>query len=95
MKHSGLRSIRHTNELSFLAYCQKAVEHLHINIPIMDIESIEIKNDLNMWKNVVIFYTMRLMLASLVETILLKDRLLYLIENGKSFHLLFLYLDFC
>ena len=40
------------------------------------------------WKRVVIFYTLRLLLAPLVETILLLDRLLYLKELGKnSLHL--------
>lgn len=36
------------------------------------------------WKRVVIFYTLRLLLAPLVETILLLDRLLYLKEHGKN-----------
>jgi len=36
------------------------------------------------WKRVVIFYTLRLLLAPLVETILLLDRLIYLKELGKN-----------
>ena len=36
------------------------------------------------WKRVVIFYTLRLLLAPLVETILLLDRLLFLKELGKN-----------
>lgn len=83
LKNSGLRSIRHSEGLTFSEYCRRAVENLNIVIPENDINSMEINNDLNKWKNVVIFYTMRLLLASLVETVLLNDRLLYVLENGK------------
>ena len=46
----------------------------------------EIKNfvetALSQWKNVVLFYALRLMIAPLIEAVLLCDRKFYLEENG-------------
>lgn len=36
------------------------------------------------WKRVVVLYTLRLALAPLVETLILLDRLYYMIEHGKN-----------
>ena len=37
------------------------------------------------WKDVVAFYTLRLSLAPVVETLLLLDRMIFLHEHGKCF----------
>jgi hypothetical protein len=58
--------------------------NLGLEVPLGDLESEETQLDLLQWKRVVIFYTLRLLLAPLVETILLFDRLLYLQEHGKN-----------
>ncbi|CAG5043495.1 unnamed protein product [Parnassius apollo] len=43
----------------------------------------EVSKDLNcQWKQVVLFYLLRLCLAQVIESVLLLDRLLYLLENG-------------
>jgi hypothetical protein len=55
-----------------------------LEVPHEDLESEETQMNLLQWKRVVIFYTLRLLLAPLVETILLLDRLLYLKELGKN-----------
>lgn len=57
---------------------------LGLKVPLEDLESEETLVNLSQWKRVVIFYTLRLLLAPLVETILLLDRLLYLQELGKT-----------
>jgi hypothetical protein len=57
---------------------------LGLEVPLEDVESEEMQMNLLQWKRVVIFYTLRLLLAPLVETILLLDRLLYLKELGKN-----------
>lgn len=41
-----------------------------------------IESKLAKWKHVVIFYTLRLMLAPLVESVILLDRMLSLLERG-------------
>lgn len=61
-----------------------AFQKLGLEVPHEDLESEEMQTNLLQWKRVVIFYTLRLLLAPLVETILLLDRLLYLKELGKN-----------
>lgn len=81
-RHSGLRSIKWLT--TFEDYCRRAVENTDIVIPSEDICSTETIENLRNWKNVVIFYSLRLMLAPLVESIILYDRLLWLKEKSKS-----------
>lgn len=81
-KRSGLRSIKHVT--TFRDYCRQAVNHFQdMHIPDEDIEAADTLKNLSRWKFVVIFYTLRLMLAPLVESVILYDRLLWLLENGK------------
>lgn len=61
-----------------------AFQKLGLEVPHEDLESEEMQMNLLQWKRVVIFYTLRLLLAPLVETILLLDRLLFLKELGKN-----------
>lgn len=49
-----------------------------------EICSVNWQKDLNMWKHVVIFYTLRLILAPLVESIILMDRIIFLQERGTK-----------
>lgn len=42
------------------------------------------------WKDVVSFFTIRLTLAPVIETLLLLDRMIYLFEHGKD-HLVYLH----
>lgn len=80
LKHSGLKSIKRLT--TFEAYCKEAVSHFKIVIPNEDIFSDDTKTNLNNWKRVVIFYTLRLMFAPLIESVILYDRVLYLLEQG-------------
>lgn len=83
-KHSGLRSIKRLT--TFQEYCEQAVSHLDgVCIPQHDIDSSDTIENLNNWKSVVIFYTLRLMLAPIVESVILYDRILCLMENGKFY----------
>lgn len=63
-KRSGLRSIKKLT--TFREYCYQAVSHLDIFIPENDIESPDTILNLQRWKWVVIFYTLRLMVAPIV-----------------------------
>lgn len=80
-KHSGLRSVKTLT--TFRDYCLQAVNHIDIEIPDQDIQSDEVGANLKNWKKVVIFYSLRLMLAPLVESVILYDRLLWLLEDGN------------
>lgn len=84
MKHTGLRNVKHKLGLSFEDYCFLATRDLNINLPNNEIDSNNecIKSMLDNWKNVMIFYTLRLMFAPLVESIILKDRILSVLEKG-------------
>lgn len=86
LKHSGLKSIKSLT--TFSDYCQQAVCHMDIKIPYDEVESEEVSANLEKWKNVVIFYSLRLMLAPLIESVILYDRLLCLMEKGKPILLL-------
>lgn len=82
LKHSGLKSIKYVSGLTFRKYCQNAVEHLNIKIPETEMTDDRLIAELNDWKNLVIFYALRLMFAPLIETVLLLDRGLMLREFG-------------
>lgn len=80
-KRSGLKSIKRLT--TFRDYCHQAVSYMdEVTIPDCDIDSVETVRHLDNWKQVVIFYTLRLMLAPIVENIILYDRLLFLLEHG-------------
>lgn len=81
-KNSGLKSIKRLT--TFRDYCQQAVSYLDgVTIPEHEINSPTTILNLNRWKLVVIFYTLRLMLAPIVESVILYDRLLCLLERGN------------
>lgn len=84
LKHAALKSIKHSAVLTFPDYCSRATSHLNIVIPMSDILAADVQNDLICWKKVVIFYTLRLVLASLVESVILYDRMLSVLEKGKT-----------
>uniref|UniRef100_A0A182WIP3 Methyltranfer_dom domain-containing protein n=1 Tax=Anopheles minimus TaxID=112268 RepID=A0A182WIP3_9DIPT len=84
LKRSGLKGGIKAAEVSFAEYCQHAVAGLGIIIPEKDIHSEETRHNLSRWEEVVKFYTLRLMFAPLIETIILYDRLLFLFEKGAQ-----------
>jgi len=66
-----------------LRYFQKAVQGTRfeaLDSRILSNEQLE--TDLANWQRIVSFYTLRLIMAPLVESIILYDRCLFLMENG-------------
>ncbi|CAG2054259.1 unnamed protein product, partial [Timema podura] len=61
-------------------YCERAVERLGLKLTEADLTAEDAERNLSQWKQVVTFYSLRLILAPLVETVLLLDRLLFLRE---------------
>jgi hypothetical protein len=75
-------------ELKFLFICAK--RYAQQCLKRLGIDESEVSSDLmreaeemaEHWRDVVVFYTLRLSLAPLVETAVLLDRMLYLYEQG-------------
>ncbi|XP_073847672.1 methyltransferase-like protein 25B [Musca autumnalis] len=82
LRHTRLSSVKHMPDMSFPDYFYKAVKDLPCSsIPLSDLNTPTTQNDLRNWKNIVIFYTLRLFFAPLIESVILYDRMLFLMEN--------------
>ena len=83
LRHSALKSVPKCHTISFQEYAEKATKDLNINF---DFKSATIKEridlHLNEWWNVVVYYSLRLFFAPLIETVILLDRCLFLLEQG-------------
>ncbi|CAN8029720.1 unnamed protein product [Ixodes persulcatus] len=84
LKHSGLGSVKHAAAMSFAEYARKALRKFPLPIPEEDLNAPELESLLREWKRVVLFYSLRLLLAPVVESLILTDRALYLSEHGIS-----------
>ncbi|KAF5304507.1 hypothetical protein FQR65_LT07934 [Abscondita terminalis] len=82
MNHSQVCSVKCTDNLSFSEYCTSALTNLNIHFDESELKSQEIELDLSKWKDVVVFYSLRLMIAPLVENIITLDRMLYTSRSG-------------
>ncbi|XP_023944052.2 methyltransferase-like protein 25B isoform X2 [Bicyclus anynana] len=78
LRHMPVRSVKHSNNMTFHSYCDAALKQICVQP--LDYDSVCC--ELQQWKKVVMLYTLRLALAPLVETVVLLDRLLYLLENN-------------
>ena len=83
LKHSALKSVRNCHLISFQDYANKATKQLNISFDFED-ESLSkrIDSHLKEWWKVVIYYSLRLCFAPLIETAILLDRCLFLLEHG-------------
>ncbi|XP_049882839.1 methyltransferase-like protein 25B [Pectinophora gossypiella] len=84
LKHVQVRSIKHSNNLNFRKYCELALERLGIPLPTSPHIWAKGEEDLAQWQRVVTVYSLRLALAPLVETVILLDRVLCVLEHGLS-----------
>jgi hypothetical protein len=75
-----MKSVRNITARSFAEYVRIATAGLDVEFSEGELQAVESK--LGDWWRVVCFYSLRLMLATVVETAVLLDRLLYLRENG-------------
>ncbi|EDW61782.2 methyltransferase-like protein 25B isoform X1 [Drosophila virilis] len=81
LRHSALRNVKHAPGMTFNDYFQKAIEGTRF-ASLQAANPEQIDADLLHWRRIVCFYTVRLMLAPLVESIILYDRGMFLLENG-------------
>nr|CAD7449206.1 unnamed protein product [Timema bartmani] len=84
LRHTAIKSVKHTKQITFTQYCERAVERLGLKLTEDDLTAEDAERNLSQWKQVVTFYSLRLILAPLVETVLLLDRLLFLREAGQD-----------
>lgn len=83
LRHSALRNVKYTPGMIFNDYFQKAVEGTRFaKLNSTNFNNKQIEIDLLHWKRIVCFYTLRLMFAPHVESIILYDRVLFLLESG-------------
>lgn len=66
-----------------LIFLFTALDKMDVVLDEGDLSSQHVKSCLEQWQRVVIFYTLRLMVAPVIETIVQLDRLLYLAEQGE------------
>lgn len=84
LKHAPVRSIKHSDTMTFEKYCLQALERINVPLPTSPAVLRRGYEDLAQWRRVVVVYTLRLALAPLVETVVLLDRVLYVLEHGIS-----------
>ncbi|KAK2579480.1 hypothetical protein KPH14_010794 [Odynerus spinipes] len=84
--HSQLKNVKVTGDMTFKQYCTLATRHLRPELQPKhtDLEGPEIENCLSYWLHIVIFSSLRIFLAPLVETLVLLDRFLYLSERNLN-----------
>ena len=60
-----------------------AVEKMKVQLDTNELNSSHVNMCLDQWKRVVAFYSLRLLMAPLIETAVQLDRLLYIYEKGE------------
>jgi len=88
MRHTPMKSVRIDTDMTFLEYYHKAVRGMNIHIPEEELDSEYVKSCLAQFKRVLVFYSLRLLIAPLIESLILLDFISYLRENGISTALL-------
>jgi len=82
LRHVGLNTVKNAHQISFAQYAQTATKKLAVPFTDEDVNNPDIDDCLKRWWEVVVFYSLRLSLAPVIESAILLDRSLYLYENG-------------
>ncbi|XP_066153902.1 methyltransferase-like protein 25B [Euwallacea fornicatus] len=81
LRHCAVGNVKYTEGLRFKDYCEKALQKYDLVFTTEELEYYEGIIE-RTWRDIVKFYSVRLFLAPLVESVILYDRLLYLSEGG-------------
>lgn len=81
MKRTGVKTIKKAHKLSFEEYAYLGLEQLELRTDI-PLDGDSIKSMLNQRQNVVAYFSLALLLAPLIETLILLDRMIFLHEQG-------------
>ncbi|XP_043794082.1 protein RRNAD1-like [Apis laboriosa] len=86
LRHSQFRNVKVSKGMSFEQYCNAATANFdsYLQPQDSDINDSEIIGFLKRWQQVIVFGSLRMMLAPLVETIVLYDRFLFLSEKNLT-----------
>lgn len=82
LRHKGLKTVKNSHLMPFKEYVTKATHGLDVNFNEEELENDVMKVKQDQWWRVVAFYTLRLLFAPLIETLVLLDRCLYLHDKG-------------
>lgn len=83
LRHCAVGNVKYEEGMTFKEYCYRATKKYNLIFSSQDLDYYE-KLIEDTWTKVVKFYSVRLLLAPLVESIILYDRLLYLQENKSN-----------
>ena len=84
LRHKGLKTVKNSYLLPFEEYVSKATDGLNVHFEMKDLSDKDIRSKQDQWWRVVSFYTLRLLFAPLIETLVLLDRCLYLHDKGQT-----------
>ncbi|XP_040433940.1 protein RRNAD1 [Falco naumanni] len=82
MKHPGVQTVKKAHALSFPQYARLGLPRVGLDPATIPLETEAVGAMLEQQHKVVAFFSLTLLLAPLVETLILLDRLLYLREQG-------------
>ncbi|XP_054662464.1 methyltransferase-like protein 25B isoform X2 [Grus americana] len=82
MKHPGVQTVKKAHALSFPQYARLGLPRVGLDPATVSLDSEAVGAMLDQQHKVVAFFSLTLLLAPLVETLILLDRLLYLREQG-------------
>uniref|UniRef100_H2ZEG7 Methyltransferase domain-containing protein n=1 Tax=Ciona savignyi TaxID=51511 RepID=H2ZEG7_CIOSA len=77
-----VQTVKKAYDLPFLEYVKLAFVKLNLELPNEISDSSRFESMLSRWQQVVTYYTISVMVASVVEMIILLDRMLFLEENN-------------
>ncbi|NXT43600.1 RRNAD protein, partial [Pelecanoides urinatrix] len=81
-KHPGVQTVKKAHALSFSQYARLGLPRVGLDPATVPLDSVAVGAMLEEQHKVVAFFSLTLLLAPLVETLILLDRLLYLREQG-------------
>ncbi|XP_068109659.1 methyltransferase-like protein 25B isoform X2 [Hyperolius riggenbachi] len=81
MKRPGVQTIKKAHMLPFKEYVMQGLERVGLR-PDTLLDEASINDMLSQYQNVVVFFSLALLLAPLVETLILLDRMIFLQEQG-------------
>lgn len=81
MRRPGVQTIKKAHRLPFTEYAMRGLERVGLN-PNSPLDEASVEHMLSQQQNVVVFFSLALLLAPLVETLILLDRMIFLQEKG-------------
>uniref|UniRef100_A0A2R5L8G1 Putative rrna adenine n-6-methyltransferase n=1 Tax=Ornithodoros turicata TaxID=34597 RepID=A0A2R5L8G1_9ACAR len=83
-RHVPLGGVKHAANMTFSEYAEKALEKFPLQVCDIQVDNPVLEEAMKDWKKVITFYSLRLLLAPAIESLILTDRMLYLWEQGIS-----------